>query len=211
MRNLLAAAALVAAGLPGVAYAKQMSYAFVQLNGIFDAEATLEDLPPPFTALNGASVDGDGIGFEAGWIYGPYAFTDVRYDDYEFDGGLDFQEAAVRLGVRGKMPLQDPMRLDAYGAISVEHVEVEGDTQTGPGLAAGIRFAPIQYLELSGEFSYADLDTDNAQFLTAGIQWNIADNFALNLRYRTGEYESDFGTLDVDSLRLGIRLQWGGG
>lgn len=231
MKNLLAAATFTAAALPGVALAEHMSYAFVQLNGIFDAEADLSsEFPAPLDGLNGR-FDGDGVGFEAGWIYGPYAFSDVRYDDYDFDDGAEGQELSARLGVRSKFPLRDPLRLDGYGAISFEDVQFErraviGGTpvtaeadDNGFGVHAGLRFAPIKYVELSAEFSFLDIGDFDGQFITAGVQWNISEWFALNLRYRTGDYdgsvnlgatESDV-TLDVDSLRLGARIQWGGG
>lgn len=212
MRNLLAAAALAAAGLPGTALAKEMSYAFIQLTGILDAEATLSNVPPPFAFLNGTKLDGDGLGIKAGWIYGPYAFSELRFENYDFDSGVEFDESSLSLGVRSRLPLRAPLLLDAYGAIAVESIKFQDDSgETGPGLRAGLRFSPIKYLELSAEYSYADLDVDNAKFWSAGIQWNVGDNFALNLGYRTGEFDSDVGTVDVDSLRLGARLQWGGG
>ncbi len=227
MKNLLAVAALMAAAAPVPALADQMSYAFVQLNGIFDAEADLSGVGAPFDG----SFDGDGVGFEAGWIYGPYAFSDVRYDDYDFDGDADGHELSARLGVRSKFPLIEPLRLDGYGAISFEDVEFERNVVVGGvpvtaeaddngfGVHAGLRFAPIKYIEFSGEFSFSDIGDFDGQFLTAGVQWNISEWFALNLRYRTGDYDgsTDIGgvsrdvTLDVDSLRLGARIQWGGG
>lgn len=227
MGKWLAAMAFTAAALPGVALAEHMSYAFVQLNGIFDAEADLSGVSAPATAFNG-TFDGDGVGFEAGWIYGPYAFSDVRYDDYDLDGDTEGQELSARLGVRSQLPLQGTSRMDAYGAISFEDVEFERNLigtpgvevdENGFGVHAGLRFAPIKQVELNGELSYMDLGDVDGQFGTLGVQWNVSEYFALNLRYRTGDYDgstriagvkSDV-TLDVDSLRLGVRLQWGGG
>lgn len=215
MNKWCAAMAVAAAALPGAALADPMSYAFVQLNGILDAEVEPEGI---------TSADGDGLGIEAGWIFGPYVFTDLRFNDYDM-GATEGEETSIRLGVRSRMNTSWP-RLDLYGMISYEDIKFDTIVRSfgsgvlfpleliddnGVGLHAGARFSPINWFELLGEVAYIDVGKVDGEFLTAGVQVNTASWFALNLRYRTGEYSGTGRDLELDSLIFGVRVQWGGG
>ncbi len=216
MKTLSAALIAAAALLPTTALADAMSYAFIQLDGILDAEADPEGL---------TAAEGDGLGVEAGWIFGPYIFTDLRYHDYDL-GGIDGEETSVRLGARTQLPTVWPIRVDLYGMISYEDVEydaivrgfssgvlrpVELIDDNGVGLHAGLRFSPVNWFELMGELNYSDIGTLDGEFFTVGLQVNTSNWFAINLRYRTGDYSGRGRDLEVDALYFGLRIQWGGG
>lgn len=211
-RLVMGTAVLGASLIPGVASADRLSYAFVQLNGTLGGTADgLKSAATP--ALKDA--DGSSVGLSFGWIMGPYAFADVRFDSYSFDKGIDGSETSARIGVRNKLPVVLPWRIDGYGAVSLENrdfkIPASSFSETGVGLYAGLRASPVDQFEVNLEAGYQNLGDFNAGLATVGAQWNITPFFAANVGYRYADYVGKGPDVDISGIRLGIRTQWGGG
>lgn len=213
MKKLVVGVAMLCASLvPGVASADRLSYAFVQLNGTLGASAEGNTSSATPTIRN---ADGTGVGLSFGWIMGPYAFADVRYDAYDFDRNIDGAETTVRLGIRNKLPVVLPWRVDGYGAVSFENRDFDVSTaafdRSGVGLYTGLRASPAEAFEMMIEGGYQNLGNFDAGLLTVGAQWNISPFFAVNAGYRYADYVGRGPDMDINGFRLGIRTQWGGG
>ncbi|GEM_PF-3175709 len=207
IKRLLITAGSVLALLPLSAHADRMNYSYIQATGLINTD--LES--------SGADADGDGLGLRGGWIMGPYLFADGRYDDVDLNNDTDARTGALRLGLRKSIEnLQSPLRLDIYGMLAVEAAEIEsGATELlndeGVGLVAGLRFGPVEPVEIGVEYNYTDLGDSSADFFAVEGIWNVSRWFGLVIEYRTGEYDVDGGPgIDRDDLNLGIRVQFGG-
>lgn len=205
-KRLLVIASSLLALVSFNAHAERMNFAFIQVTGLLNT-----DLENSFI-----DEDGDGLGIRGSWIYGPYAFSDIRYDDVDLTNDTESRSGSARLGIRNELDLRSPLRLDIYGMISLEAVELErGTTQLlsdeGVGIAGGLRFGPIEQLEGNLEYNFADYGNGKGQFLVLEGIWNIADWFAMTLEYRNGDYNIDNGPdIDRSDLNLGLRVLFGG-
>lgn len=206
LKRLFISASAVALLLPFSAQAERMNFAYVQATGLVN------------TDLDGGTVDvdGDGFGVRASWIYGPYAFMDMRYDDVDLDNNTDSRSGNFRLGARTSIDIQSPMRLDIYGMLSLEAAEISRGSvefldDTGFGITGGARFGLIRELESNLELNYIDYGKDSAYFVTVEGIWNVANWFGLIMEFRNGKYDLKSGTdLDRTDFNLGIRWQFGG-
>lgn len=93
-------------------------------------------------------------------------------------------------------------RLDAYGILSYQDVELDGSgsdySDSGAGAELGLRFALLKKLELSGRLQWTDLEnSDSGGGL--GARWYLTERFSLGANYdRAG---SD------DTLTAGLRFE----
>lgn len=205
IKPLFLVASTLAALLPFSAQAERMNYAFIEIG-------------PQLTDLNDTvDTKGEGFSLRGSWIYGPYVFTDFRYEDAGLDGNVDITTANLRVGARTAIDnIRTPMRLDAYGMLSYEDVEItRGGTEFlddgGLGVALGLRFGPIKELEFGLEVNYHDIGDSGAVFGVAEGIWNVSDWFAFVGTYRNGSYSLP-GNNDIDrqDATVGFRIQFGG-
>jgi hypothetical protein len=139
MRKWLVIPVALAGLLPAQAMAERMSYSYIQLTGLVDTDIK----------QGGSSESGNSFGARAGWIMGPYVFTDLRYDDLDYGSGIGGHEGEVRLGYRQDLLYQEgsPERLDWYGMVSYEDLKVDSVIdENGYGIHGGLRFSPSQWL-----------------------------------------------------------------
>lgn len=186
------------------AHAERMNYAFIELG-------------PQFMDLDDAAdADGTGVSLRASWIYGPYAFTDLRIEDTGLDNNIDITNANIRIGARMAYPnLRSPFRLDGYAMLSYEHVDITANNAEvlddgGLGIALGWRFGPIEEIELGAELNYHDIGDGVLAGVVEGI-WNTSDWFAIVLTLRQSTYDlPGGGDLDRQDATLGFRFLFGG-
>ena len=204
-RLLFVSAALLAL-LPFSAQANRMSYGFVQITGLLNTDVENDNF----------EEDGDGLGIRGSWIMGPYLFMDGRYDDVDLTDDTESRSGSLRLGWRQPLDLRSPLRLDVYGMVSAEALELESNgteliNDEGVGLTAGLRFGPIPQLEAGLEYNFIDYGDDKGQFIALEGIWNVSDWFALVLEYRDGEYNvKNLPDVDRSDLNIGLRWVFGG-
>ncbi len=210
IKRLLLAALIFIPFLPFSAQAEPMNFAYLQATGLVNTE--LE--------FGGVSADGNGLGIRGSWIYGPYVFSDFRFDDADLNRGTSSQYFAGRLGLRTALDIRKPMRMDIYAMITAEDIDLErrigGTTtnlidNTGAGVVVGGRFGPFYPIEVGAEYSYTDFGQNSSQFFSVEGIWNASNWLGIVLEYRNGTYELNTRPdIDRTDVNLGIRLQFGG-
>lgn len=202
-------ASILLALLPLTAHAERMNFSYVQLTGLVSTDIESGNY----------ESDGDGLGIRGSWIYGPYVFSDFRYEDVDLNKSGETRTASARLGARTSIDLQSPLRLDVYGMLAFEDVEVKQTTggnaakidNYGGGIVLGARFGPFYPVELGVEYSFTDLGQNDSQFFTIEGIWNAANWLGVVAEYRTGTYNlSTRPDIDRTDFNLGLRWQFGG-
>lgn len=213
MKYVITLAALLLAG-PALSQAPTQSearYNYIQGDYIADGEVEVLDL----------SEDGDGYGGEVSVSLAPHVLFGAEYHTLGNSHG-DTDTFFVSLGLRMAL-LED---LDIYGQAGYDDVELsipaffKGDTY-GPGGRVGLRWWPVDKLELGAEIRLADygeqdilgardVDIDYEGFAVSAL-YRISDSFALGAEYLDGTYEFEnlriADTVDFDrtDLRLSVR------
>ncbi len=208
IKRMFVLVAALFALLPISAQAERMNYAFVQI-------------APHLTDLDGGyDAKGDGFDIRGSWIYGPYVFSDIRYEDADLDGNGDSSRGLARIGIRTPIKLRVPYRLDIYGMLALEDIQIErtsGATKfeylddTGAGVVVGGRFGPLEFVELGAELSYTNFGGESGTFLGLEGIVNVSKWFALVGEYRIGTYDLDkFQNIDRQDATIALRWQFGG-
>lgn len=217
MKYVITLAALLLAGpaLSQTPAHTDSRYTYIQADYIADGEL---EVP-------GISEDGDGYGAEVSASIAPHVLFGFEYHTLGNSGG-DTDTIFVSLGLRMALMDNHVDDLDLYGLVGYDDVELsvpgffKGDTN-GPGARAGLRWWPIDELELGTEIRWADYgDEDiigisnvgiNYQAFTVSALYSITDSFALGAEYLDGTYEFKnipvLDTIDLDrsDLRLNVR------
>ena len=192
--------------VPLQAMADRMSYSFIQAQYVFDSEIE----------QGGADADGDAPGVRFGWIMGPYLFSDIRWEEYDYDGGVDGHEASAALGFRHPLmwPVSNPgMRLDWFGTLSFEDLDLDpAFDETGWAAGLGLRFSPVKWVELAGKVNRIDYGSQD------GLQWimdlhlNTSRYFAFVFQYREMDLDVPSAPdIDKHDTSVGMRFMFGGG
>lgn len=213
MKYVIILAALLLAGpaLSQISAQTDGRYTYIQADYIADGELEVLDF----------NEDGDGYGGILSTSISPHVLFGVEYHTLGNSHG-DTDTFFVWLGLR--MALAE--NLDLYGQAGYDDVELsipaffKGDTN-GPGARIGLRWWPIDALELAAEIRLADYGDHDIRGATnvdidyEGVSVNalyrISDSFALGVEYLDGTYEFEHlpvaGTVDLDrsDLRLNVR------
>jgi hypothetical protein len=95
--------------------------------------------------------------------------ADADFDQYKIGAGWHF----------GLIP-----RLDAYGILSYQDVEVSGSgsdySDTGAGAEVGLRFSLLKKLELNGRMQWSDLENSDTSG-GLGARWYLTERFSLGV------------------------------
>jgi hypothetical protein len=187
--------------------AGRMNYSFFQLTHLPEADIDVS---------GAGDADGDGWGVRFGWIMGPYALADVRYEDIDYGGGIDGKEHQARVGARYPIlkDRADAQRLDVYGLVSYEDLDIDGlIDDSGPGVSLGLRWGPLDWLELALEANHADYGDPDASGYTFNLHLNAGPVVAFVFEYRDQSVDLDvpgLGDADRDQISAGLRFRIGG-
>lgn len=217
MKYVITLAALLLAGpaLSQMSAQTDNRYTYIQADYIADGEV---EVP-------GVSEDGDGYGAQLSASISPHVLFGFEYHTLGNSGG-DTDTFFVSLGLRTALMDDLVDDLDLYGQVGYDDVEFsvpgffKGDTN-GPGARAGLRWWPIDELELAAEIRLADygdqdilgatnVDIDYEGFSVNAL-YRITDSLALGAEYLDGTYEfqhlrtADTVDLDRSDLRLNVR------
>lgn len=174
--KLATATAALAALLPTLAGASDVSYDYVQL----EYAATSPDEGP----------DSDGFAAAFSHLFNDRAFVVAGYDQQETDelpapatGSLKASLLRLGLGLRGPMSgmadmfgVASVIRGDASGTGSLSGID---ESDTGFGVEVGIRALVAEPVETLVSVNYEDLFDDDVTFLKLGITGDIGLVFAL--------------------------------
>jgi len=113
--------------------------------------------------------------------------ADADFDQYKIGAGWHF----------GLIP-----RLDAYGILSYQDVEVSGSgsdfSDAGVGAELGLRFSLLKKLELNGRYQWSDLENSDSSG-GLGARWYLTERFSIGANFdRAG---------DDDLISAGLRFE----
>ena len=202
------AAAIALAAMPFAASAQSLiSYDYLQLDIIVDGEVSEA----------GFSEDVDGFALEGSALLHPNIFmvgqsTQGTFEDSGDDASLD----QFSFGVGGRFGLIESASsaLDVYGALNYENISLFGASFSGFGIDAGLRWAPMDQIEINASASHVDygknvgIELESLRYQLRGL-YHATENLSFALDFRFEELEIDFGSgaddLDYDQIRLGAR------
>ena len=200
--------------LPLAAFAGP-SYNYIQGDYVVDGELEIE---------GAGSTDFDGWNVKFSGAILPHLFIQGEHTELDIDNISDDQDF-TSLAIGGNfsaLPSNSPMQLDVFGTVSYELLNDAVDAD-GYGVTVGLRFLPIERIEISPFVGYVDYgqienfgppraDLDGLRYGVEAIV-KLIDCLALTASYRQSELEVDFdgpggsGDLDFsDQVRVGLRL-----
>lgn len=192
MRNpLLAIGSVAALAAAAPALADGLSYNYIE--GAY-AMAEIEDL------------DADGFGVNGAVELTPnlHAFGSLRNLDFD---DIDAELDTLTAGLGVNWPLAE--NVDVIGGASFERQKIEGTSESGWGIGAGVRGRVMNNLELTGAVKYADVgDFGNSTTFTAGGRWYFTPNFAVGVDYNRIDLGDDVD-VDGDAWLLSLRYDFG--
>lgn len=155
-----------------------------------------------------ADFDGDGYGLRGTFKTGFGWFLAGAYEELSFDEGVDFTDTRVGGGYSFDVtPLAS-----VYGQVDYASLELgtggTDDTDTGVGAYLGGEVGLLKVIAVHGRAGYLSLeDSDGAEFLVGGT---IAFMPMLRglIEYRYLSLEEGQATLDIDEIRVGLRLSF---
>lgn len=146
------------------------------------------------------NTDLDGFGIKGSYALAPSIFVLGGVQNLEIEGPAPGYDT-MHLGVGMNWALSD--NADVFGAATFERAKF-GESESGFGVAGGVRGRVGNSLELSATVKYTDIgDFGDAFTYTAGGRWYFTPNFAAGLDYNKvdlGDVNAD-GDLFVFSLR----------
>lgn len=100
----------------------------------------------------------------------------------QLSAGADLDQYRIGAGWHfGLVP-----RLDAYGILSYQDVELSGSgsdySDGGAGAELGLRFALLKKLELNGRVQWSDLENSDTS-AGLGARWYLTERFSLGANY----------------------------
>lgn len=193
-------------GFSHSAHAADMSYAFIEANALVNAD---------YEFGNSINADGDGFGFAFGFLMGPVAYSEWRFQQYDIDGNVDGTEVSIRFGVRKRIDGFQYGKLDVYGGIHGDYAKFDGGQpnvdfidDSGIGGYIGLRHGPNRHFEYGLEFAYSNLE-DNLASASVHAQWNATHAVALRLTYREADYHQTPPDIDLNTLLVAARVTFG--
>jgi hypothetical protein len=150
-----------------------------------------------FLDAEGTDIDGFGVSGAAELTANLHAFGGLS--SLEADGGSDLDLLNLGLGVN--FPINE--NLDFVGGASFERIK-GFSSESGWGLAAGLRGRVAGSLELTGGLKYSDVgDVGNIVTWSAGGRWYFTPNFAVGADYTSMDFDDAGGKIDgfIVSLR----------
>lgn len=187
MRKFAALGATAVLGLAAPAFAADgFSYNLVEASFVH-------------TELDGANMDGNGLGLAGSVAFHPNFHGFASYQKADLDRGVDLSHTSV--GVGFNWPLNPS--LDLLSGLSYERVKA-GGSEDGYGLGVGLRGRPADRLELTGNLKYVDLGrgADDLVF-SAGGRYYFTDALAAGLDF------SKYDDTDLTSWQLVVRYDFG--
>ncbi|MFU8817052.1 MAG: outer membrane beta-barrel protein [Pseudomonadales bacterium] len=183
-------AALLCLALPGLAFASEPRYSYVE--GGYQ-----------YVDLDDLNVDGDG------WFVGGSLGVTERvhllaaYSDVGLDFGIDV--STLTLGVGGNLPIERSVHLVG----EVGYVRTDIDTRftsfddDGLFVSGGIRWMTTDQVELAASVNYVNLDDAGSDTsFSAGIRFHVTPDLALTANVNLGD--------DATGYAFGIRYYFPG-
>lgn len=188
---------------------------------VLPAQPVLEPAPPLFAAF-APSAPEEFPEFEYTYIEASYLWLDSDTLDDELNGwdltgsfelpANFFLQATVRqqssdadvnkysVGAGWHFGLLG--RLDTYGVLSYQHIEVDGSAsdfdEDGVGAELGLRFSLTRRIELNGRFLWTDIDESDSG-------GGLGARFYFTERLSAGAYYDKFGS--DDQVTAGLRFE----
>ncbi len=155
--------------------------------------------------------DGDGFGAKGRFAFADTLFFSGEYQSSNYDDS-DSDLNQLRLGVGFNSSISPQATL--YGL--AEFIQAEPDNtgipsfdeaQNGLGVHGGIQFNLGDDVSLDGRLGYVDIGDlgDGVEFLV-GATYRLTPAFGIFADYRVTQIDGDFGDIDVDDFRAGLRF-----
>jgi hypothetical protein len=191
MRKAITVATLAALGFTGTAFAKELSYSYLELGYLN-------------TDLDNPNVDGDGFGVRGSLAFTPNLHGIASFSSLELDD-VNADVDQFEIGIGGNWSLSD--KLDLIATVSYVNVELDGPggfngDDSGFALGGALRGRVTDALELRGGISYVDLDDSGDETsLNVGARYYVTPMFALGADLQFSD--------DQTAWVLGARFDFG--
>lgn len=193
---------VLAAGLAMPVSAFAIGPGFELLGYYADASAEAED------SGSSADFDGDGFGLRGSFKTGLGWFVAGEYSDLSFDDDVEFTD--TRIG--GGYSFDVTPLASVYGQVDAVSLELavggQDEEDTGIGAYIGGEVGLLKLIAVHGRAGYLALeDSDGSEFLVGGTVTFMPMLRGL-VEYRYLSLDDEGATLDIDEIRVGLRLSF---
>ncbi len=155
----------------------------------------------------GGDDDGDGFGLKGQFAFADNLFFNGEYQSVGYDDS-DVDLDQLRLGVGYNTSLNAQTVL--YGLAEFARIKIDGggsESESGFGLHAGLQYNMTEAFGLNARIGYVDIGDfgDGVEFLV-GASFEFSKPFGAFIDYRVTQLDGDFGDVDLDDFRVGIRF-----